>query len=151
MKIVSVVIFAAALMGSWVLVHAKGPVPEAMHVGIQNDLKKIIAEYVQKNLPNSKNLRFEKFWTESLKKYRVKASFVYSFEDETQQNGPAITEIKGTAILNKIDENAETVTWSLDELQIQDNRVDFQEPIHITGGAGELENPTNPPQKKETH
>ena len=79
-----------------------------MHVGIQNDLKEIIAEYVQKNLPESKNLRFEKFWTEAVKKNKVKASFVYSFEDPSQENGDTVTEIAGSAILDKGEETAET-------------------------------------------
>ena len=147
MKIVSVVFFTVALIGSWALMRAHNPIPESMHVDIQNDLKKIIAEYVQKNLPQSQNLRFEKFYTEVVKKNRMKASFAYSFEDATQENGAALVHINGTALLNKIEESDETVTWSLDELQIQDNRVDFQEPIHITAGASESE--TQPAQQKQ--
>ena len=150
MKIISVLFFAVALTGTWYMAHATRSVSEAVHIGIQNDLKRIIAEYVQKNLPESKNLRFEKFWTESIKKNKVKASFVYSFEDNTQENGPAIVEIEGSAILNKVEESVDTVTWSMDELQIQDNRIDFQEPIHITAGAGELEHAPSAAPKKET-
>lgn len=142
MKIVSVVVFTIALIGSWVLVHASAPVPESMHVGIQNDLKNIIAEYVQKNLPKSKNLRFDKFWTETVKKDLVKASFIYSFEDETAENGNTVVEIEGSAMLNKGEETKDSVTWTLNSLQIKDSRVDFQEPIHITAGKG-------PPKESE--
>jgi hypothetical protein len=137
MKIVSVVVFAIALIGSWALVHATGPVPESMHMGIQNDLKNIIAEYVQKNLPNSKNLRFEKFWTEVVKKDKVKASFVYTFEDPSQENGDTVTEISGSAILDKGEETADNVTWNLNALKIDDSSVEFQEPIQITSGKGD--------------
>ncbi|MGZ3723766.1 MAG: hypothetical protein ACXVA9_12575 [Bdellovibrionales bacterium] len=136
MKIVSVVVFTAALIGSWMLAHAATSIPETMHVGIQNDLKNIIAEYVQKNLPSSKNLRFEKFWTETVKKDQVKATFVYSFEDTSGENGDTTIEIAGSALLNKGEETAETVTWNLNSLQIKDSHVDFQEPIHITAGKG---------------
>ena len=139
MKVVSVLVFAAALIGSWVMVHAKKPVAESVHIGIQNDLRNIITEYVQKNLPESKNLRFEKMWTETVKKDRVKAHFVYSFEDTGENGEPALVEIKGSAMLNKVEETPEMATWSFDQLQILDNKVQFSEPVQITAGAGELE------------
>lgn len=159
MKIVSVLFFALALTGTWMLAHANKPVADSVHVGIQNDLKRIITEYVQKNLPESKNLRFTKFWTETLNKGKVKAYFVYSFEDSTEEGEPAEVEIDGSAILNKVDETAESSTWSFDELQILDTKVSFNEPIQITSRAGELENaqPVNAPdakkeeEKKEHH
>jgi hypothetical protein len=140
MKIVSILVFLGAMVGSWCLVHSTRPVTESMHVGIQNDLKNIITDYVQKQLPNSQNLQFEKFWTETVKKDRVRASFVYSFEDSDDESGPVLTEIEGFAVLNKVEETPETVTWSLDELTIQDSAVNFQDPVRITGSTGELEN-----------
>lgn len=153
MKIVSVVFFALALVGTWYLAHAGKPVAESVHVGIQNDLKRIITEYVQKNLPESKNLHFTKFWTETLSPSKVKAFFLYSFEDTTEEGEPAEVEIDGSAILNKIDETPEASTWSFDELQILDTKVSFNEPIQITSRAGELENApaTAPPKKEEEH
>ncbi len=135
MKIVSVVFFTGALIGSWYLMRAHSPISEAMHMDIQNDLKQIITEYVEKSLPQSKNLRFEKFWTEAVKPTKVKAFFAYSFEDQSEENGATLMRIEGSAVLNKIEQTEETVTWSLDELKIQDNQVDFQEPIHITAGT----------------
>lgn len=147
MKIVSVLIFGAALIGSWAVVHAPRPVSESVHIGIQNDLKNIIAEYVQKNLPESKNLKFEKFWTQTVKADQVKASFVYSFDND--DNGEAAqVQIEGSALLNKVDETPETVTWSFDQLTISDNKVTFTEPIQITAGAGVLED-TPAEQPKE--
>jgi hypothetical protein len=152
MKVVSVLFFLCALVGTWTLVHAKKPVAESVHVGIQNDLRNIITEYVQKNLPQSKNLRFEKMWTETVKKDRVTANFVYSFEDTDESGEPAIVEISGSAVLNKIDETPEMVTWNMAELRILDNKVNFTEPIQITAGSGELESEsiTVPPAQK-TH
>lgn len=147
MKVVSVLVFAVALVGSWVMVHAKRPVAESVHIGIQNDLRNIITEYVQKNLPNSKNLRFERLWTETVKKDRVKANFVYSFEDIREGTEPALVEIQGWAVLNKVGETPEMTTWSLDQLQILDSMVEFSEPIQITAGSGELETPQNKDNK----
>lgn len=137
MKIISVVVFLGAMIFSWMLVHANSPISESMHVGIQNDLKTVIAEYVTKNLPTSKNLRFEKFWTETIKRDKVKASFLYSFEDTSQENGQTTIKIEGYAMLEKGEETPETVTWNLTSLQIKDSHVDFQDPIQITAGKGE--------------
>ncbi len=152
MKIVSALIFLGALVGSWIAVHAKKPVSESVHIGIQNDLRNIITEYVQKNLPESRNLRFEKMWTETIKKDRVKAHFVYSFEDASQTGEPALVEIQGSALLNKIEETPEMATWSFDQLQILDNKVQFSEPIQITAQSGALEGtPPATEEKKESH
>lgn len=155
MKIVSVLFFAVALTATWMAANGHRPVGESVHTGIQGDLKRIIAEYVQGNLPESKNLRFEKFWTETVSKDKVKAFFVYTFEDKTEDGEPAEVEIQGSAILNKVDETAGNSTWSFDELQILDNKVTFSEPIQITAGTGELEHPTPPADgnhsKKEEH
>jgi hypothetical protein len=149
MKIVSVIFFTVALIGTWYMAHSNRPISEAMHASIQTDLKRVITEYVQKNLPESKNLRFDKFWTETVKKDRVKASFVYTFEDTTQGGEPAEIEVDGTAILNKVEETAESSTWSFDELQISDNKVNFTEPIQITAAHGELENAPPPAEAKD--
>ncbi len=150
MKIVSTLVFAAALIGTWQMSRGHSPMSQSVHVGIQSDLKKIIAEYVQKNLPESGNLRFDKFWTEAVKKDKIKASFVYSFDDSTRTAGTARVEISGSAILNKVDENSETVTYSLDELQILDNKVRFEEPIQITAGAEKSVEVIEVPHKTET-
>ncbi|HMN69231.1 MAG TPA: hypothetical protein PKC28_11880 [Bdellovibrionales bacterium] len=144
MKVVSVLIFAIALIGSWSLIHAKKKVSESVHVGIQSDLKNIITEYVGQNLPAAKNLRFEKMWTETLSKDKVRANFVYSFEDNAENGEPAIVEISGSAMLKKIEETPEMSTWNFDELRILDNKVNFTEAIHITAGAGELESQSPP-------
>lgn len=155
MKVISVLFFTAALVASWKLVHWQRAVAQSVHVGIQADLKNIITEYVQNNLPESKNLRFEKFWTETVSKNRVKAYFVYSFEDTAENGDDALVAIEGSAGLNKISETPEAVTWSLDELQILDNSVTFSEPIHITAeiksGNEETEAPTEQPAGQEEH
>ena len=66
-----------------------------------------------------------------------------AFEDQTETGEMANVEIEGNAILNKIDETPEVATWSFDQLQILDNKVEFSEPIKITAGAGELEGPSS--------
>ncbi len=146
MKIISTFVFAATLIATWNMSRGHNPMGQTVQVGIQADLKNVIADYVQKPLSESKNLRFDKFWTESVKKDKIKATFVYSFDDSTQENGTARVEISGSAILNKVDENAETITYSLDELQILDNKIEFAEPIQITSGSERPSEPIEVPQ-----
>jgi hypothetical protein len=150
MKIVSLLVFVGAMIGTWHLTRAQGPMSQSVHLGIQNDLKNIIAEYVQKNLPDSKNLRFDRFWTESLKDNRIKATFSYSFESETAESGTAQTGISGYAILNKVNEDPQSITYSLDELHVLDNAVEFEEPIQITTGPGPAVTIDPPPPTEET-
>lgn len=139
MKIVSVFVFAIALAGSWKLAYSARPVSETVHMGIQDDLKRIIGEYIQKKLPNSKNIKFEKFWTETVKKNKVKAYFSYSFEDASETSGNVKTEIEGYATLNKVSEDEKEITWSFDEIQVKDNHVEFLNPIKIKAGTDDEE------------
>jgi hypothetical protein len=122
-------------------------VAESVHIGIQNDLRNIITEYVQKNLPQSKNLRFEKMWTETLKKDKVAAYFVYSFEDNSQGSEPATVQVNGRAILNKVNETPQMATWSFDELKILDNEVNFSEPLQISAPKDDRAGTDEPPEK----
>jgi alpha-mannosidase len=132
MKIISLVVFVLALIGTWYISHRQQVVPESVHVGIQNDLKRIIAEYVQKNLPGSKNLIFKKFFTETLQNNKVKATFLYSFDDTNENIGASNLEIEGYAVLNKVGESAQSTEWSMDELHILNNSVEFKDPMKIT-------------------
>jgi Co/Zn/Cd efflux system component len=132
MKYLSLIVFLIALQWTWSFSHRPSNISESAHVGIQSDLKKIISDYVTENLPTSRNLRFEKFWSEQLKKNKVKASFVYSFDDEDQESGNARVVIEGYAILNRDSKVDETFDyWNLDELYILNNKIDFKDPMLI--------------------
>jgi Co/Zn/Cd efflux system component len=132
MKYLSLIVFLIALQWTWSFSHRPSNISESAHVGIQVDLKKIISDYITENLPTSRNLRFEKFWSEQLKKNVVKASFVYSFDDEDQESGNARVVIEGYAILNRDSKLDETFDyWNLDELYILNNKIDFKDPMLI--------------------
>lgn len=131
MKIISLIVFLAAIIGTWHFSHRALAVPESIHVDIQNELKQIIADYVHKQLPTSKNVVFTRFWTQTVNPTKVKASFAYSFDDDGK-NGPTTVDINGYAILNKSKEDANSEEWSFDELHISDSGVDFQQPLTIT-------------------
>ncbi len=146
MKFFGVLAFLIAMNWTWSLVHDARSISESVHLGIQDDMKKIIADYIAQNLPTSSGLQFERFWTENLKDNQVKATFVYSFEDANAEVGAARVQVEGYAILNKLaSSNTNYETWSFDELQILDNKVEFKDPMQITPGADpETETPEQP-------
>ena len=135
MKFISLIFFVAAMTGTWLASHAKSAVPESVHTGIQNDLKDIIGDLLRKNAPDSKNLKFERFYTSTDSPTRVTAYFSYAFDDRTADGELARTSIAGSATLNKTGETAAESTWSLDELKLLDSAVDFSEPLQITAAA----------------
>lgn len=80
MRYVSLVILAIAMALSWKLVETPSAVPEATHVLIQEDLKRIISEKIAEDLPSAQDIQFDRFWTQNLKGNKVKASFLVSFD-----------------------------------------------------------------------
>lgn len=132
MKYLSLGLIVLAMWWTWDLSSHRDEVSEAVHVEIQDDLKQLITDYIQKNLPQSKNLRFEKMWSEKVKENQVKASFVYSFEDENEEVGAARVEIEGYAILNRdLKPNEKEDIWTFDELNILNNHIVFKDGITV--------------------
>ena len=138
MKYLSLLVFIVAMYWTWGLVQDTPPVRESVHIGIQEDLKRIITEYIEKNLPTAHDIRFDKFWTEALKKNQVKASFLYSFDESSEKEPAARISIEGYAILNrqKSDDPRYDV-WSFDELFVLNNKVDFKEGLTIKAASEE--------------
>ncbi len=136
MKYLSLIIFFVLLQWSWNVSHRPAKIGEDIHIGIQDDLKKFIENYIKENLPTARNLKFDKFWTETIKKDKVKASFSYSFEDQEEKTGPTRVQIEGFAVLNhdtsENEKNEKFDYWNLDELSILNNNIDFKDPLQIT-------------------
>lgn len=135
MKFISLILFVIALSYTWSLSHHKMQVTESVHVGIQEDLKNIIQNYIQDNMEGASDIRFERMWSETINATKVKAHFIYSFMDEANNR----LEIDGHALLNKISESAEEVKFSFDELFIENQSIVFNEPMNITAGSSEEE------------
>ena len=174
MKYVSTLLLILAMYWSWGLARNDQAISQQVHVGIQDELKKLIADYIQQNLPNSTNLRFERFWTETLTENQVKASFIYSFEDTSEQTGATRVQIEGDAILNRVlpetkakevaenkdggenkDESAD-IEWSLDKIEILNNQIDYQSPMSVspndkTATQPAVENNHKKEKSEETH
>ncbi len=139
MKYLSLLLFLVAMRVSWGFINTPPTVETSVHVGIQNDLRVFIEDYIKKNLPTAREIQFDNFWTETLKSKQIKAHFSYSFVDDTEDDGAARVGINGYAILNKTDkETAEEEFWSFDELYVLDNKIEFKNGVVIS--------PNDPPE-----
>ena len=137
MRYVSLVFLVALMWWSWSAIRAPSLLPEDTHVGIQEDLRRVISDYISENLAGAKDLRFEKFWTQTLKENQIKAVFAYSFVDTTgETENTARVGVEGYAILNRSDkQETQFDVWNLDELNIENNRVTFENGVTVHGSA----------------
>lgn len=149
MKYVSLVFIIGLMWWSWSAVKSPSRLSEATHMGIQADLRRVITEYIEQNVPHVQNIQFEKFWTETIKKNKVKATFSYTFEEAQGAEGNAARiGIDGHAILNQIkDETGQFDLWSLDELYVFNNRIDFKEGVSINPEKANSATDTQPKDK----
>jgi hypothetical protein len=132
MKYISAFVFLAAMYWSWGLVHRNQPISEEVHVSLQNEVKRFITEYIQSQLPNSRNLRFERFWTETMDKNKVKAIFTYSYDDANDEVGETRTQIEGYVILHKNSEDVNNIDWTKEEPVILNNTIDYRDPLRVS-------------------
>ncbi|MCB0415331.1 MAG: hypothetical protein KDD50_13430 [Bdellovibrionales bacterium] len=136
MKFLNILLLLIVLTFTWKSFTGGMIVPEDVHVDLQDGIKKIITNYISEELPSADNIVFHKFWSESLGENKVKASFVYSFED-MDQDGKSRTMIEGYAILNKdlrVNENndEEIEYWTFDELYILDQYIEYKEGLAVS-------------------
>ena len=136
MRYVSLVFIVVLMWWSWQAIRAPSLLPEDTHVGIQEDLRRVISEYISENLEGAKDLRFEKFWTQALKENQIKAVFAYSFLDSSGDTESARVGVQGFAILNRSDkQDSEFDVWTLDELSIENNEVIFENGVTVRGNS----------------
>ena len=130
------------LSWSWAVIQKKPLMHQEIHYSIQTELKTLIETSIKSQLPSAQNVQFTRFWTESLGNKKMKASFLYSFEDSAAEvTEQAQLSFEGYAILNRStessgDENVEL--WNLDELKIENNTIEYNNGVVITPGDDEI-------------
>ena len=132
MRYISLLLLTGVLYWSWAIVQAPLAIPESTHVDIQDDIKMMIAETVQNNLPTVENFRFERFWTENLETNKVKAFFTFSFENSAEQEEAARYGIEGSAVLTY--DEAKNV-WNVEGPIFSNNAITFKNGLTIHPGA----------------
>ena len=135
-KIVSLVVFIAALVWTWNIIHTSEAVGFETHSGIQSKLAELIENTLGTKKPNAKDLKITRLWTETLGDNKVRAVFAYSFT-EPSEGGEALEQvIEGEAVLHREpSENAEVDKWALQSVKTTNDMVVFTEGSKITPGA----------------
>lgn len=142
MKFLNLILLVLLLSWSWAVIQKQPLMHQEIHYSIQTELKTLIETSIKSQLPSAQNVQFTRFWTESLGNKKMKASFLYSFEDSAAEpNEQAELSFEGYAILNRStessgDENVEL--WNLDELKIENNTIEYNNGVVITPGDDEI-------------
>lgn len=144
MRYVSLLIFAVLMALSWKMIEAPAAVPEATHILIQEDLKRIISEKIAEDLPSAQAIQFDRFWTQNLKGDKVKASFLVSF-DLPDAAEPARHGIQGQYILT-FDEK--TGQWSGDG-DFEYTQISFKNGVVITPSGSAADEAETAEEAKE--
>jgi hypothetical protein len=133
MKYVSLIFLIGVVAATWLVAKNDPGVSEASHLEIQKDLQRVITELIQQNAPEVTDIRFEKFWTQTLTSKQIKAVFAYSFNEGAEgTERSARIGIEGHAILNRmVDQSGMFELWGMDSLFIENNRIDFKEGLNI--------------------
>ncbi|MEK2647006.1 hypothetical protein [Bdellovibrio sp. BCCA] len=134
-KIVSLVVFIAALVWTWNVIHTTDAVGFETHSGIQAKLAELIKNTLAVKKPNAKELSITRLWTESLGENKVRAVFAYKFID-TSEGGEALEQvIEGEALLHREpSEDSAVDKWTLQSVKTTNDIVVFTEGSTLTPG-----------------
>lgn len=143
-KIVSLVIFIAALVWTWNVIHTSQAVGFETHSGIQVKLAELITQTLTAKKPNAKDLSISRLWTETLSDNKVRAVFAYKFTDISEDGEAMEQVIEGEAILYRDVSDQENVDkWVLQSVKTTNDMVVFTEGSTVTPGVEET--PTEVP------
>lgn len=150
-KILSLVVFLAALVWTWRIVRIPAPVPFETHAAIQGKLAELILTSLIEKRPNAENIKIEKIWTENQVGEKVKAIFAYSFREKFSsssshgspegENAPpeldekpevSMQTIEGEAILERqVSTDPSQDNWKLLEVKLTRDEVSYQEGLDV--------------------
>jgi hypothetical protein len=142
-RILSLVIFIAALVWTWNIIHTAPAIGFETHSGIQVKLSELITETLSAKKPHAKDLTIMRLWTESLDDNKVRAVFAYKFIEPTSDNEALEQIIEGEAVLHREPSEAAGVDkWVLQSVKTTNDIVVFTEGSVITPDT-----PSAPPEE----
>jgi len=138
-KILSLVIFTAALVWTWNLIHSSSAIGFETHSGIQVKLAELIKATLAEKKPTAADIAVTRLWTEALNDNKVRAVFAYTFS-ETDENGEKMEQIiEGEAVLHREPSQDGTDLWALQSVRTTNDIVSFSEGSVVTPVAPETE------------
>lgn len=135
-KIVSLVIFTAALFWTWNVIHSSAAIGFETHSGIQEKLAVLIKQTVMAKKPTAKNFKITRLWTESMSDNKVRAVFAYEFTDDVEADSTEQT-VEGEAVLfREPEDDSGQDRWTLQSVRTTNDIVTFSEGLVVTPGSG---------------
>jgi len=136
-KIISLVVFIAALVWTWNVVHTTEAIGFETHSGIQERLAELIKNTLAAKKPNAKDLSITRLWTEPMNDNKVRAVFSYKFIEPSAEEGDIEQLIEGEAILHResAEAGSETDTWTLQSVKTTNDIVTFSDGTTLTPDA----------------
>ncbi len=153
-KIVSLVIFTAALFWTWNVIHSSAAIGFETHSGIQEKLAILIKQTVMTKKPTAKNFKIIRLWTEPMSENKVRAVFAYSFSDAMEADSTEQT-VEGEAVLfREPEDESGQDKWTLQSVRTTNDIVTFSEGLTVTPNSGPEPSdaaPTPPPAAEPAH
>lgn len=141
-KILSLVVFAAALVWTWSLIHSSSGIGTETHSGIQEKLATLIQQTVQKKRPTAQDIQVTRLWTEAMDDNKVRAVFAYRFFENADGGEKLEQTVEGEAILHREPgPDSRVDNWVLQKVTTTNDNVAFDQGSIVTPVAGADEEP----------
>lgn len=99
---------------------------------VKSALTNFIASYIEQNLEGVSNIRFFNMTTKILDGEKIRAVFMYSFDTPNEKGETVSTLLDGSALLVKEDSNPASNSWALEEIQVDNEVIEFKDGTVIT-------------------
>lgn len=141
-KIISLIVFAAALVWTWNIIHSTQAIGFETHSGIQQKLAELIKQTIMTKKPEVKDLTITRLWTEAVNDNKVRAVFAYKFTEPEEGNPGTEQSIEGEAILHReASEDSAVDKWTLQSVKTTNDALTFSEGSTVTPDAAGEEAP----------
>jgi hypothetical protein len=128
MKYLSFLILLSVIFLSQLIFNNSRGTAIELHNSIQIEIQNFIQNYVHEHIPTMSGFKIRNLYTEILSEQQIKVYFDYIFETTDATEGQTRQELGGTAIINQMPDDK----WSLDQIQINDEKLEFTNPVIIT-------------------
>ncbi len=134
-KIISLIVFTAALIWSWNVIHSSSAVGFETHSAIQQKFAELIQNTIKSKKPAASTVEILKLWTENIGERKVKAIFSYKFTEPASETNKESFEtvIEGEAVLYRdLSEDPTIDKWTLQSLKTTGDNVNYIDGSLIT-------------------
>lgn len=137
LKFIGIAIFLIALKWTWSMSVSEPAVDARTHVQVQHELRGIIAQVISQLRPSATELKFNSIWTEELGNNAMRAHFNYTFKDQDEAGEEVVQTEEGFGVLNRLNDenNPNSNAWSLDEVTVSQEVIDFKKSVVIAPKA----------------